>query len=265
MRTGLSQAGTGANDNKAKVPDDPYTKDVCIRFINDGYRRFLNHDPEWSFLRERVVITFDVNGTGTDNVDGKAWRYRIPRPFSGPPTSPWVYTDTASPYTHLIERNEQFIMRMHQRGVNAAPARYVAYREIPQRDAPDGERAGWEMIVWPTPTSAYTVQAVFKLRKHELHDLAEAHICGGDHDNSILNAAVYEWTLHDASRRDRIATLKTEMEQHFADSVELDKAKRVKNHGQWHDTSIRPDLSMDAEPVDATTRATFTYDVATLT
>lgn len=51
----------------AAVPSVAHDLDLCKRYVNDGYRRFINANPRWQFLTPLITLTFapTVSGTAT--------------------------------------------------------------------------------------------------------------------------------------------------------------------------------------------------------
>jgi hypothetical protein len=61
---GLAYYGAAGNQ-VAQNPVDVHDLDVCKRLVNDGYRRFINSNPRWSFLTPTFTLTLAPGYTGT--------------------------------------------------------------------------------------------------------------------------------------------------------------------------------------------------------
>lgn len=54
-----------AGDQAAAVPTNTHDLDLCQRLVNDGYRKFTNANPNWTFLTPLFTITFAPAYRGT--------------------------------------------------------------------------------------------------------------------------------------------------------------------------------------------------------
>src|SRR3954471_2161045 len=66
----------------AAVPSDAKDLDLCVRLLNDGYRRFINSNV-WNFLTPTMSLTLDPTGLGSQCVAADASRYYTPTGFYG--------------------------------------------------------------------------------------------------------------------------------------------------------------------------------------
>lgn len=61
---GIAYYGAAGNQ-AAQVPVDAHDLDLCQRLVNDGYRKFTNANPNWTFLTPLFTITFSAAYRGT--------------------------------------------------------------------------------------------------------------------------------------------------------------------------------------------------------
>lgn len=230
---GLASFGTAGNET-AQIPSNQADLDRCKRIVNRGYQRFLNHDPAWSFLRDELTITFSADGTGPSCVAGENWRYRLPGGARSTPLGNLRYLDQNATVNAIGTVEPRLILDARQQNDTGGTPTWCGFRPIPLSDA-DDDGGSFEMIVWPSPDSAYVVTGSFRLLPYDLVTLDERHIAGSAHDNAIIACVLYEWAKSDKPGDPIFATLQAEMIDALQKSVTLDRRNRPSRRGQVSD------------------------------
>lgn len=211
----------------AAIPDDALHLDLIKRTVNRGYARFLRADPQWSFIERTVTVTTDENGTGPLNIAGDAGRYRLPQFVRGTPLSNWRYEDEQSVFREAITTDHRTVRILREQSpTTGIPAR-AAVAALENPDTP-GRGTAWELILYPTPGSAFTLEADFNVRTHQLVEMDDRHIAGPEHDEAIIDCAV---ALLDAADNDAAFI----MPDSVAASMQIDALNRTKVVGPWTD------------------------------
>lgn len=228
-------------DNRARLPADPHDLDKLKRCLNNGYREFFNSWPHWRFAEMAHEITFAPDGDGPYNVDGDASRYRLPSTIAGNPLSDWIYQGTTTPLSCILRVDPQSLERMQQIGDSSSgDPRYSTVRQIKTTDQPTGEPTACEVVFYPTPNRLLTVRGTFRVRPPMLIDPAQRHVCGADHDLSIIAFAVWEWKKGDATDPADLAVCKADRDEKLKQSKEIDQFGRAPGVGRMVDTTPQP-------------------------
>lgn len=228
-RVGIaSRAGDAAD-----LPDSAPHLDKAKRFWNAGYRKFLLADPKWTFLHRDHTITMVPAGTGPDNINSSPFRYRLPAWAAGNPNGNWTFTDDMAEREFASVCDRQHVEQLHQRSqttLTGTPM-YAGHYTIDGDNGVEDEATVHAVVFFPSPSNAYVAQATFRMTGHRLRDLGERHAAGGDHDETILAFALFEWALSDESLASRLAGWKLDRDERLAASIRLDQTKRVRNLG----------------------------------
>lgn len=228
-------------DNRARLPSDPHDLDKLKRCLNNGYRSFFNAWPHWRFAEMAHEITFAPDGDGPTNLDADGARYRLPSTIAGNPVGDWTYLGTTTPLSCVMRTDHQSIERMQQIGdTSTGDPRYCAVRPVKTKDQPTGDPTACEAVFYPAPNRALTVRATFRVRPPKLVDPAQRHVCGADHDLSIIAFAVWEWKREDATDPTDLAACKGDRDEKLEFSKAVDKAGRAPGIGIAIDTTPRP-------------------------
>lgn len=233
-------ASHGSNGTSAPtIPDDEADRARLIHYINAGYKLFLRDDPDWTFLEIPVSITFNPDGDGPFNVAGDAGRYRLPHPVRSRPRGNWVYQDQSSVFAQVIDYAPRRVEIMRQANGASGIPEYCGCRRLPVTDGTEQPKLAWEALFYPKPSSVLTVTAPFRVVPYNLVELHERHVCGADHDHSIVAAAWYLWELKDETEPGSLALATADKDNAFAASKELDGRNRTRRYGRMRDPSIR--------------------------
>lgn len=179
-----------------ELPDDTTLVGKIDHWINDGYDLFLRAH-RWTFLRPTVRLTLS-NAEVAQQVGGAVYRYRLPGYVSGPPLSDLRFVESDVAVGTIVRRPIETVerLRLAQDTVTGTPE-YFACRPFATGDGA-GEPHAWEIVVYPDPDRAYVIEADFRVGRHRLREPFEHHVGGGEHDQTIVDAALYRFAQHDA-------------------------------------------------------------------
>lgn len=286
----------------AAIPTDAHDLDVCKRYVNDGYRRFVNANPRWRFLTPLITLTFSplvsgtatavgttttlkdtsrteatgsfvgqtiwfTGGTGagqtalisafssaTDTftfgavavapdttttyevapatcVNGDCRRYYLPDNFYGSLIVPWTPPANGG-YPNLVVVDEEMIRQMYAGASASGYPTFGGYRPLATTVTSTGKR--WEMVVWPTPSTAYTITARARLYPDRLVNLTDRQTCGFEFDEAILAACLAE---AERQRNDNSGIHRDNYAQALAAAMAIDKESAPKRLGGYGDRS----------------------------
>jgi hypothetical protein len=173
------QADSGSG---AAVPSDASDLELVKRLVNDGYRRFLT-ERAWNFLVVPLSVTFLSGTVSSDNA-----RYYLPDDFYGDLEAPFTYASTGP--RRLIEQVSEIDMRAMQAGAGTSTGDPYAFAVRAINTTEDTTAQRWEAVFFPTPSTAYVVTAVYRRFPAALVDNADRHVCGFQHDDSVLAACI---------------------------------------------------------------------------
>ena len=159
-RAGMAYYGSDGQ-GKALVPIDAYNLDKCKRIVNDGIRLFTSNPPSggWKWQERIASVVLDPDGTGGDNIDSDPARYILPQHFGGQVDGPITYAK--------LTNNAGLIDWVHPSTIDALRSNtittsypYLAGTRPYRSSASPGLAAtrSWELIVWPNPVAADTLQ-----------------------------------------------------------------------------------------------------------
>lgn len=233
--------GTGA----ISLPTDAHDLDKLKRYVNRGYDLFLRANPKWSFSRVPVDLLLYPEGDGPLNVSGEAWRYRLPGYVTSQPINSWVFTDESVVRPWVQSVASEVVMRLRQgSGTSSDTPTHAACRPFQSGDRVGGQTRGWEVIFYPTPSTAVNMQATFRVTRHDLVHLDDRHVCGQVHDLAILAAATYLWKLDDEAAN--AGTFKADWAEQLAASLALDGEKQPRRvSAECPDTGLPRGRSAD--------------------
>lgn len=166
------------------TPEQKYQADDVA--IQGGLRKFYAPEPlgkmppvQWSFMRPTCSLNF-VSGEGD---------YSLPQDFGGMIGLVTILT-TSGVYGTLKTVNEGMIRarRSTTQNVSGIPQQ-VAIRPKPQSQ---GFPQGWEMLVFPTPQTTYTIQFRMLVNPQRLSKENPYPYGGAQHAQTILLACLSE-------------------------------------------------------------------------
>jgi hypothetical protein len=185
-----------ATDNRARVPSDPHDLEEMKAAVSRGYRRFLRDMWDATFMRVWVPLTISTSTSGPNVLDGEPDRYVLPRFCSSAPIGDWLYVGNNQVYTSIKSMDYRIVAQYKEHGAGTAPTTGAPTSAGHRRIEQGGERR-WEVLFYPQPDQSYSVQAEFAIMPYDLVEMAERHIAGQAHDDTIIAAAVYEYKAHD--------------------------------------------------------------------
>lgn len=242
------------------IPTDAADLNLVKRKINAGYRQFLAADPKWSFVRQRYSLTFYPDGDGPQNIQSDAGRYRLPSWICSQPKSDWMFVTASGPRGCIPIRPYELVRRqLADTASGGGQPAYSAVGPVETGDAIGGQSKGWEALFSPRPSTAYTVEAMFRVTRHDLTDLYERHVAGSEHDRTILAFADWEWFRDDAENPTTTAIYQQARDAQLAQSIRVDREYRGRHHGKLVD----PSIAAPAES-DYTDRTELVYDGSVL-
>lgn len=230
------------------LPADEGEQRIIRRWVNDGYRLFIDSDPQWTFLRGRATVALSSEPNPA-HVEGENWRYRLPPWVDGPPIEDWTFIDLTVPYRTLQPCSPHELER-RARATNAAgvPNLY-AVRPATFGDPIGGQEPGWELLVYPRPVGTFTVRAECRVNPPPLREPHQRTVAGAHHDRAIVDAAYWLWARHDKeSPADREAA-RLDWETSLARSKQIDEARRPATLGVMGGEPPRPSRREDSAPV----------------
>lgn len=219
----------------AVVPTDAHNLDRCKRIVNDGWRRFINTNPQWNWMSPNFTILLDPDGTGGQVVNSEAWRYYMPDGFYGHMIGRLTFPNDYGNAIAIRETTEQEIRELRASGdITGDPRRYAI------RPLADDPRARWEWICWPTPGTATTVTGRCRIYGNKLVELTDRPNAGVQFDEAILAAVLAE-----AERQ--VEDNSGVMESHWAEAltraVAIDQQTAPRTVGYNDDTSDGANLA----------------------
>lgn len=249
---GLAVYVSGGVAVAARLPTQAARLDLLKRSVNDGYANFINGiDPgnsgarpytRWSFLERVVTITFDPDGTGPQNIERDAGRYRLPDGItSRPKTTGWSLDSSGThPGLRIPDTSaDRVVRRWWALGTEqTGTPQIAACRPLPN---PDGQQGGaaWEVIVAPKPDSgSMSMQAPFRVQPRAMQDVTERHICGSQHDQTIRLYALVEYWRNDAENAGRYDRAVEMASAAMKSSIAMDTELHPRHLTRVHDPSV---------------------------
>jgi hypothetical protein len=233
---GTTGTGVGA------LPTGEADLAILKRAVNRGYQRFLNFYPQWSFMRDEVTMTVSQATDGPYNVRGAAWRYRLPSGVRSAPIQNMRFSDATALVSRCKTVDSRLILDLRQRSDTSGTPQFAAFRPIQGADGAGDEAAAFEMILYPTPDTTYTMSGQFRLLPYDMVDEGERHIAGAAHDRAIIACVLYEWARMDQDKEPMTAGLRDDMLMALAESVAIDKLNRPIRRGPVTDGGGDGDL-----------------------
>jgi|GEM_PF-2500419 len=218
--TGLAQLPTG--ELLAKIR----------RHVNAGYRYFARSNPRWTWLEHRVVLTLDPTGKGPDNIEQDPARYRLPDYIQGRPKGNWTFIDEISAYETVLDTSWDYVRQRFAVTNNTTGTPRLAGISVYQ---PEIGRQGWQVLFWPSPGTAFTIEAQFRIRPRKLINLDDRLMAGSDHDEAIIKCAVEDWRRMDEDDPTAWERAQQARDQAIRASILIDLENVPGRLGRWTD------------------------------
>lgn len=149
----LDIAWFGADgQNATLVPMNRHNLEKCLKYVNDGIRRFIQYSPKegWRWRKRKMSITFSTDGSGGLNIDSDPARYQLDAGFGGQHYSPIGYAYNSNRGLQIKWRTPG---QMRELRSNSTPSGY------PNRASISSYTNGrWELTVYPNPSAADTIE-----------------------------------------------------------------------------------------------------------
>lgn len=238
LRAGLEEyesAGTGA----PILPTDKSDLALLRKWTNDGYKRFLRSDPDWTFCIEPITLTLSPDGKGAYNIDSDPGRYLLPFPIRSRPRGNWRFKDTSTPASQVLDYSARRVLleRQAHQGMSGIPEK-AGCRRRPSGEGVNQSRIEWEVIFFPNPSGPFVLENDFRIPPYDLVEFDEHHVAGADHDHAIVMSAWDLWQAEDADDAEEAKRAHDEWMEAFAQSKALDARNRTRKHGRLVDPSI---------------------------
>ena len=149
----LDLAWYGADgQNTALVPVSRHNLELCLGLVNDGIHRFINYAPKegWHWLRRKMSVTFDEDGTGTLNISSDPARYLLDAGFGGKHYSPINYGHDSNRGLNITWVTPGQMRKLRS---NQTPSGYPTHASITSYS-----NGLWELTVYPDPSAADTIE-----------------------------------------------------------------------------------------------------------
>jgi len=220
----LSVAPIDGTTGVAVIPTDAYDLEVCKRLVNDGFRRFYNSNPRWNWTNQLFSITFDPDGTGPDNVNSDASRYYMPDGFYGIILGNFTYAANSG-FSEIIQVTEQSIRS------KAASSTSTGYpTEFAIRALHGDDKRRYEVIFWPTPSTANVVTARCRIYPNKMIETTDVPNAGFQFDEAILAASIAE---AERQREDNQGIMESQWAEVLTRAVAMDQQATPVNLGYY--------------------------------
>ena len=113
------------------------------------------------------------------------------------------------------------------------------------------DRRAWEMIFYPDPDAAYTIEATFRVFAPKMVTKTDRHVMGAAHDQTVVDAAF--WAMSAWTVRSRVAPAVRGHVQGIArPEHQARSAVQPRNLGQVTDPSVCAGIGYDIGPRNIT-------------
>lgn len=226
--TDLAVQGTGA-DNRPQIPTDPNTLYRIKLAINNAARE-LQRRHRWSWLTPFISRTLSTDGTGPHNVAGDPHRYILPANAIGAPVGRmrWRNSD-GSAGGKLSDSNIEHVSGLIDTSPSTVGVPMYCSVWHSNVNIGVGDVPQMQLVIWPKPDQAYTIQARFRCTVLDMTIDSERGMWGALHDQTILKLAKM---MMMSSVEPGYTEAKREAEEAILISIERDReavAKRLPN------------------------------------
>ena len=220
----------------------------CETVVARAVRRLVGERSGWSWLRQIVELDLVV-GTYT---------YDMPSYFGGMAYGPFVYTGDGPAYEIPIRPMPSVERaRAGTLGHRSGEPSIAGFR-VTQRDSTSGTQpTRWEVVLFPTPANARTVQVAVRAYPERMTDLDHRFI-GGEEVNAALEAAVQVEALLELRKFDLLSVRADNYKKLLDNAVAIENAGRARNSGKLART-VKPAMR-DNEPTRSNYTGTLTYN-----
>lgn len=226
-----------ADRSQSGFPVDEQYKDQVMEAINMGLRSMIHAHDRWRWLRPHVSILLYPSGDGPLNLESDGARYRLPPGIEGSPIEGWTFTNATSNYTQIQTVDFDYIRRMYaaSSSVTGTPlyAATAPLRDHHTAEEDDNDQTAWQLILYPTPSAADTIEARFRIHPPDLSDVDERSPAGAEHDVTLIAAAQLELALMDETKyAGVIGQYRETFRERLAQSIRIDEKNGPRKLGQ---------------------------------
>ena len=158
------------DDGEPLVPSDPGNLAFCKRIVRQAFRRLVNDNPRWRWLRQRLTI--DIIAAQTE--------YAMPWWFDGQEVEDRFTYASGGPrmLVRVVPESKIRELESANSGQTGDPQLIAFY--LPTNTATAGHpvQRFWKALVYPTPTEAQTLTGVARAVPSQMWDLGDRHFAG---------------------------------------------------------------------------------------
>ena len=211
-------------DGEWNVPTDAGNLAFCKDIVRQAIRRVVNDHPTWRWLNGRFTV---------DLVAGTA-EYSMPWWFDGATLSSNLTYAAGGPRMLVrVVTEEQIREMVSATGGETGDPRCIAFY-MPDRTAiaRHPRVRPWKALVYPTPTTAYTITGKTKMKPTLPWDLDDAH-CAGSAMNTLMECACRAIAEMEADKQN--GPMEQRYQEALARAKELDLESGPRNLGPSSD------------------------------
>lgn len=150
------------SNNLPFIPvDDAFNFSECKRLVTEGIRMFIANPPtngKWRWMHRLHTQLFVVAGNGSDNINSDAARYQLPADFGGSLAGNITYISDSQHGISIEWRDINFIDQQRELSITTGYPQWAAVRPHLPAGPSLGASRRWEIIFYPTPSHAKSVQ-----------------------------------------------------------------------------------------------------------
>ncbi|KKN79138.1 hypothetical protein LCGC14_0343260 [marine sediment metagenome] len=141
--------------------DNAFNFHECKRLVTEAIRMFIARPPstgKWRWMHRTHTQLLNVPGTGPDNISSDAARYSLPADFGGSIAGNITYISDSQHGISIEWRDINFIHQHRELSITTGYPQWAAIRPYLPAGTALGASRRWELIFYPTPGHAKTVQ-----------------------------------------------------------------------------------------------------------
>lgn len=155
--------------------------------VRRAVRRIVS-ERAWEWLFQTVTVSL-VATAGADNIAADAARYRMPFWFNGVSREDFVYSGATAPLVRIEHVGPNVLANLQQRPSTGDPWAF-AFRRLTA--SASQQPAGWELVCYPTPSTARTITFTAKAFPDLMSDEGHRFLAGSEYDRLIESAVLLE-------------------------------------------------------------------------
>lgn len=229
------------NDNRPRVPTDPYALDRVRKAVNDAQSYIARkYAGKWNCLRPEWSLQLSADGTGPYNVNSDAGVYRLPRWTCGAPVGAFSASLTGSSAGFPVNVTNRARVRDLLNANPNASGRPTLAAIIPGAAPGASQDDIWCYLLhlYPKPSEDYELTADWHVTPYRMKYGTDRHVFGMQHDQTMVTVSVWIALRDDRANESDpsvLAMWKTEAEQAIAESWALDSQNQPRSLGKLID------------------------------